>query len=179
MAELTVQIVLSALQTTGLLIGIFYYMMTLNNQRKAQEISLQSQQLALDTRQAQLFMQMFSKQTSKDAFEYQRVLGDHQYSTHEEWEELMENDMEFNEAWQYFAWLWESIGALLREEYVDIRLLALYNTSGTIDAWEYNKNIIYGNRFKYNNPRSWCEWEYCYTTLMKFIEENPEFAYTP
>ncbi len=69
--------------------------MTLNNQRKAQEISLQSQQLALNTRQAQFFMQMFSKQTSKDAFEYVRVLWDHQYSTQEECEALMEKDMEF------------------------------------------------------------------------------------
>jgi len=53
MVEVTYRMVLSTLQTTGILVGIFYYIMTLNNTRK-------SQRLTLESRQAQLFMQMLN-----------------------------------------------------------------------------------------------------------------------
>ena len=42
--------VLSTLQTTGLLVGIFYYIVTLNNQQKNQELTLIAQAQALETR---------------------------------------------------------------------------------------------------------------------------------
>ncbi len=40
MAEITYQMVLSTLQTVGLLVGIFYYIMTLNNTKENQRITL-------------------------------------------------------------------------------------------------------------------------------------------
>ena len=175
MVEITYQIVLSTLQTAGILAGITYYIITLKNQQKSQELTLKSQQQALETRQAQLFMQLVNRQTSKDAFEYQRVLGGSEWSTYDKWESLMDNNLAFNEAWHYFAWMWESIGALLREGLVDVRLLALYNASGTIDNWEWNKHIVYGMRERRNYQRCWCEWEYCYITLMNYLEDHPEF----
>ena len=115
----------------------------------------------------------------KEGHDQQEVLWAKQYSTYEEWMNLMDNDKEFRRAWLYFAWMWESIGVLLRMGLIDVRILALYSTSGTIDAWEYNKQIIYAHRLRIQYPRSWGEWEYCYTCLMKFIEENPEFKYNP
>ena len=42
MAEITYQMVLSTLQTVGLLVGIFYYVMTLNYSRKNQELQLET-----------------------------------------------------------------------------------------------------------------------------------------
>ena len=40
MAEITYQMVLSTLQTVGLLVGIFYYVITLRNQEKTRHASL-------------------------------------------------------------------------------------------------------------------------------------------
>jgi hypothetical protein len=56
MIDLTYQMVLSTLQTAGLLVGIFYYIMTLRNQQKTQEMQL-------ETRKAQLFMQIYNRFT--------------------------------------------------------------------------------------------------------------------
>jgi len=42
MVELTYQMVLSTLQTVGLLVGIFYYVMTLRNQQKNQRLAVES-----------------------------------------------------------------------------------------------------------------------------------------
>jgi hypothetical protein len=68
MTELTYQMVLSTLQTAGLLVGIFYYVTTMRNAQKTRELTLQSQELsrkaqehALKTREAQLFMQFYSQ----------------------------------------------------------------------------------------------------------------------
>jgi preprotein translocase subunit YajC len=44
MVEITYQMVMSTLQTAGILVGIFYYIMTLRNQRKNQELTLKAQE---------------------------------------------------------------------------------------------------------------------------------------
>ena len=46
MAEITYQMVLSTLQTVGLLVGIFYYVTTMRNAQKTRELTLESQELS-------------------------------------------------------------------------------------------------------------------------------------
>jgi hypothetical protein len=60
MAEITYQMVLSTIQTVGLLVGIFYYITTMRNAQKTRELALKSQELtrkaqehAVETRQIQ------------------------------------------------------------------------------------------------------------------------------
>ena len=83
MIEITYQMILSTLQTAGLLVGIFYYIMVLRNQQKNQEISLRNQELTLksqalatETRQAQLFMQLFDRWSDPH---FAKVYGDYRY----------------------------------------------------------------------------------------------------
>ena len=68
MVEITYQIVLSTLQTVGILMGIFYYIMTLNNTRKNQEMQL-------ETRQAQLFMQIVNQFTQPSMVDARSIAG--------------------------------------------------------------------------------------------------------
>ena len=70
MAEITYQMVLSTIQTVGLLVGIFYYVTTLRNAQKTRELTLQSMELtrkaqeqAVETRQAQLYNNIARAQT--------------------------------------------------------------------------------------------------------------------
>ena len=72
MAEITYQMVLSTLQTAGLLVGIFYYILTLRNQQKNQELTLRNQELTLksqkqteDTRKIQILHDI-NKWTTED-----------------------------------------------------------------------------------------------------------------
>jgi hypothetical protein len=62
MVEITYQIVLSTIQTVSLVIGIIYYLTIMRNNQK-------NQQLQLDTRKAQLYMQLFLRITSMDFIE--------------------------------------------------------------------------------------------------------------
>ena len=73
MVDISYQMVLSTLQTVGLLVGICYYVMTLRNQQRNQEISIRNQELTLkaqehatETRQAQLFMDHYKLDTSQE-----------------------------------------------------------------------------------------------------------------
>ena len=54
MVDVTYQMLLSTVQTLALLVGIFYYIMSLRNQQKTQEMQL-------ETRKAQLFMQIYNR----------------------------------------------------------------------------------------------------------------------
>lgn len=58
MVEITYQMVLSTLQTLSLGVGVIYYIMTLQNTRR-------NQQLTLETRQAQLLMQIYQELISE------------------------------------------------------------------------------------------------------------------
>jgi replicative DNA helicase len=46
MVEITYQMVLSTLQTIALIVGIYYYIMTIRANQRNQEISLKNQQLS-------------------------------------------------------------------------------------------------------------------------------------
>jgi len=67
MAEITYQMILSTLQTVGLLVGIYYYVMTLSYTRR-------TQQLTLENRRAQPWMQMMDTTWSKETREAFDVL---------------------------------------------------------------------------------------------------------
>ena len=58
MVEITYQMMLSTLQTVGLLVGIAYYITIMRNAQKTRELTLKSQEHATETRQAQLSMQL-------------------------------------------------------------------------------------------------------------------------
>ena len=59
MVDLTYQMFLSTVQTISLVIGIVYYLTIMRNNQK-------SQQLQLETRKAQLYMQLFLRITSEE-----------------------------------------------------------------------------------------------------------------
>ena len=59
MVDVRYQMVLSTLQTAGILVGIAYYIMTIRNQQKNQDMQL-------ETRQAQLFMQIYNRFNDRD-----------------------------------------------------------------------------------------------------------------
>ena len=59
MVDVTYQMVLSTLQTAGILVGIIYYLTIMRNSQK-------NQQMQLETRQSQLFMQLFQYHIDKD-----------------------------------------------------------------------------------------------------------------
>jgi hypothetical protein len=75
MVELTLPIMLQILQTAGIFVGIVYYITIMRNAQRTRQLTLESQELArkaqehmLETRQAQMFMQIYSESHNDPSF---------------------------------------------------------------------------------------------------------------
>ncbi len=193
--QVTFQTIYQFLQTMGILVGVFYYIMTIRtNQRnqeialKNQELTLQSQELtrksqeqALETRQAQLFMNIYNQSFANREWlnAYNKVMSTHwddydEYITIADFRNPDSADTEFLEAQSYVSSFYEGLGVFVKEGLVDIRMIALTMTYMTKSYWEKLAPIVYEGRKRMNYPRWLSEFEYLYDVLMKYIEEHPE-----
>jgi len=166
MVEITYQMVLSTLQTAGLLVGIFYYIMVLRNQQK-------SQKHADETRQAQLFMNIYKELLTGS--EVMDLILDMEYDDFEDFERKYgrDNNPEAYDMITKHMLVVEGVGVLVKEGYVSVRLVALL-TSGLIRiGWEKLRGYIFEMR-KRAFPRWSSEYEYLYNTLMEYAEKHPE-----
>ena len=68
--------------------------------------------------------------------------------------------------------------ALVRENYLDIKVIAGLMGALVKTSWEKQAPYILEMREKHNLPRGWIEWEYLYNALMNYAEENPERSLT-
>ena len=181
MAEITYQMLLSTIQTAGLLVGIFYYIMTLKNQQRNQELSLKAQQQTLETRQAQLFMGIYNQTVSSDYVSARTKVARLDYSNFNDFMKIYDPDLspeakENYEALDYMISFYEGLGVLVKEGLAPIRYVALLMAGITRRLWEKLGLVITEIREYNNQPRIASEWEYLYNELMKYIEEHPELA---
>jgi hypothetical protein len=158
----------------GLSIGIaaIYYTLTLRNTQRAQ-------QLQQETRQAQLFMNIYNQSfTNPHYLESIGKIMDNLWSNYEEFKSIYhygENkDPEFCLAYDLVCGFFEGMGVLVKENLLDIRLVALLVSNQTIRIWELNQLIIDDFREDMNAPRIWSEFEYLYNELIKYHEQHPE-----
>ena len=184
--QLTFQTIFQFLQTVGILMGVYYYIMTIRtNQRnqeiaqKNQELTLKAQEQALETRQAQIFMQIFDQSYNDPSFikawyRYQKL----QWNNIEDWERTLDPDdpegVLNREALGRVALYFEGLGVLVKENYVHIRLIALLMTGMVVTFWEKQIPIVDEARKLRNRARDLSEAEYLYNELMKYLEEHPE-----
>jgi len=65
--QVTFQTIFQFLQTLGILVGVFYYIMTIRTNQRNQEIAQKNQELQLESRNLQLFMQLYQQMSSPEA----------------------------------------------------------------------------------------------------------------
>ena len=127
MAELTLPVILQIIQTIGLLVGIFYYIMVLRNQQRTQE-------LAQETRLTQLTSDITEKLGSKD------FLRDFNELSQLEWEDVDDFRQKYDHtvntesyAQRWTIWMaFENLGYLLREGLIDMEILFNVAVTGAI-----------------------------------------------
>jgi hypothetical protein len=125
MVDVSYQMVLSTLQTVGLLVGIAYYVMSLNYTRKNQGISLRNQEEAIKTRNATLTNQILAPMISSEGTDKMILLQRTQVSRYEEWQEVCKSNIENLKAMHFLCSIYESIGISLREGIFDIEFFLL------------------------------------------------------
>jgi hypothetical protein len=132
MVDITYQMVLSTLQTAGLLVGILYYIFDLQNKREdqrlantRQELLLKSQEQALETRQVELYISLWekwnSKEFAKDRYDSYRMEWINRTDFHEKFNPS--SDWEAQASWNSFGRSIEGLADLHRKNLIDIEFL--------------------------------------------------------
>ena len=73
-----------------------------------------------------------------------------------------------------FTSVWEGVGVMVRENLIDIRLVALTASGDIMILWEKLFPLIEGLREHNNWPRFSVEYEYLYNEIKRFMEEHAE-----
>jgi hypothetical protein len=160
---------------TGVLVAAAYYVMNVRAQKKTQELTLKSQEQTLETRQAQLFMQLYDRWTFDVAEKFWDFLDD-DFKTAEELFEKERTDKEFRKSTAILSRYHEGLGVLVRFGLLDIKYIAYLASWPTRVYWEKYKPIIGDIRRLQKAPRADSESEYLYNELMKYMKEHPELA---
>ncbi len=170
------QTLFSYLTPISLTIGVFYHILTLNNTKK-------TQQHALETRQAQLYMQLYSFYDNKEFLkDYGNISQVFVYNDVEDWWEKYspQANIEAYSAWVRVGRFLDGVGILLRRNLIEPSLL--FDLLGDViqGAWEGADDTLGMERFIkegrtfWNRPILWQNYEYLYEEYMKYIEEKPE-----
>jgi hypothetical protein len=157
---------------TGISISLaaFYYINTLRNSQR-------NQQTQLETRQAQLFIQLYNRfRDDTEDLDIESSFLDVEIKSSEDFIRLWRTDEDFGKVLSTLGGFYEGIGVMVREGYIPVRLVALQWGGTTRRFWEKMEPYVSDVREAQTFPRAWAETEYLYSELMRYLEEHPELA---
>ena len=145
MAEpVTLQTLLTYLTLISVPVGVFYHIMTLRNTRRNQD-------LQLETRSLQLFMQLFQQMNTPDFLKNYIEILNWEWDAYHDFE--MKYGSDYNEeAWaKRVSWLrrYNVIGLMLRDKRIDAEFLFDFIGTGVINLWKKYEPIIMEQRVSY------------------------------
>ena len=154
--QVTFQTLFQFLQTVGILVGVYYYLMTIKNTRK-------NQQLQLETRQTQLFMQFLEKFTDlRNRGYWDDVYYEWKWNDYDDF--LRKYGPDSNpEEWMKFtaiAGVFETMGVLASHGSVDVKLMYDFQGGYPIRLWDKYEDIIDGYRIEREDPPKGMWFEY-------------------
>ena len=169
MAEpISIQTLLTYLTLISVPVGVFYHIMTLRNTRKNQE-------LQLETRQAQLFMDVyrdFKRPEIQKAFN--NIVYDWEWDSIEEFTEKYGRSNNYEEFHKYMLVysVYEGLGVLIYRNLIDVNMIEELMRSYVVSFWEKMAPVIYVWREQWPLAAEWME--YLYKEVKK-IESVPAY----
>jgi hypothetical protein len=172
--SLIVQMVGVSATATAAVVGVSSY---INSNKRAEEAKQKEQDTRnreLETRQAQIFINVNDKIQSKEfQSAYYKVVKT-SWSTWEEYSRLYRDKLEFRDAEQLVQGIFEGLGVLVREGLLPIRMVALLLCGMTRLYWEKHIPMLAEGRRMIGSRRLYSENEYLYDELMKYLGIHPE-----
>ena len=160
-------------ETLAIIVGVIIALQQLGDIKQTRETEL-------ETRQAQLFMNIYNQGFTNPQFLEAMLTVSHlHWESLEEYQALLDytNPETRNNrlAMTMLIGFYEGVGVLVKENLLDIRMVALLMTGPMKSFWEKLEPIVEERREYRNYPRWVSETEYLYNELMKYISEHPEF----
>ena len=167
MAEpVTLQTLLTYLTLISVPVGVFYHIMTLRNTRKNQDMQL-------ETRQAQLFMNFYLHMATDEAQKADYDLIRIDFKNVEDWNAILEDKDKFSSFFKR-ATYFEGLGLLVRKKFLDIDMVAGLYSGAIMSWWEKYEAGTKAIREHYGWPRAMIEAEFLYDSVIEYARDHPE-----
>ncbi len=164
---------------TGVLVAAVYYIYNMGQTKKTQDLTLKAQQQQLETRQVQLYMQLYQQLNSKETVRSMVELLNMEWKDYDDFERKYggESNPE-NYALRHSAWyLFDGLGYLLREKLVEPKMM--YKLVGLEVPWHWKKyrDIIVETRAKVKLVNMYDDFEYLSEAMSKIqLEIDPSWG---
>jgi len=162
MVELaTLQAISYIMGSLGVFAAALYYILNIQSNRRNQELALKAQQETLETRQAQLFMQLYSIYDSREfLIDYTDVCWKHEYSDLDDWMKKYhpQKDPQAYASFMRLGRFYEGVGILVEKKLISLDLVLELMSEAILFSWDRLKVYAYGQRELTNMP-IWAHFE--------------------
>ena len=157
------QTILTYLTLISVPVGVFYHIMTLNNTRK-------NQALTLETRQAQLLMNIMNTFNSNELRKQWHLVESSTWDNYDEFHEKYHKGTEELTAVVRHFTFFESIGSLVDKNLLDVEMINGALAMGIVITWRKYEDIILEDRDRFRSPTLWGSFESLYIKLSNRVE---------
>ncbi len=174
----TLQAVSYIMGSLGVSVAAIYYVYSMRISQKNQEFTLKAQEQTLETRQAQLFMQLYTIFTN---YEFKTKWNDMMNVW--DWKDFEDfnskygwatNPAEFSK-FDFIGTFFEGIGVLVKRGLVDVTLVDDLMSGHIVSGWEKFGPLVKDFRIALNWPQCLEWWEYLYHEVKSIMEkQHPE-----
>jgi hypothetical protein len=151
----------------GLIVSILYYTSVLQNANKTRKLQLRAQELATETRQAQLFMNIYNHWNTSDFWKNYWSILDREWTDYDDYQSKYgrKNSLEANaNAATLFAF-YEGLGVLVKRGLIDPHFVDDLLGGTIINYWEKMEPIYVEMRVRTNYPQIATQIEFLYETI--------------
>jgi len=160
---------------TAAFIAVRSYINANKQTEEAKKIEQNTRDRELQTRQAQMFMNIYNLLTTKELSSALSIYSKYQWKNYREWRELINSKKEFSEAMNILTYYWEGIGVLVKEGFLDVRLVSLLTGGMARRFWEKLLPIMDEAR-----ADMWVsflsETEFLYNELLMYLGKHPKVS---
>ena len=147
----------------GLTASIAYYTNVLRNANK--------------TREAQLFMQIYSQWNSTELQRHYRIVMEAQFENYDDYVENFMSDFDNRIAVNSVAVFFEGVGVYVKRGLIDVSMVDDLMSEAIMSFWDKSKPIIYETRTRNNLPQFAEFVEYLSIEVKDIFEkQHPELA---
>jgi|GEM_PF-992015 len=164
-------------QTIGVLIAAASVVIGVMNSVLMSRREDRRNQLTLETRQAQLFMQIYQQFNSKEFMtQYNDIIQNWSWADFDDFIQKYASDIDTFSSLSSVGTFFEGIGVLVKRGLVDPGLVDDLMSGHTMQSWEKLQPFYIEGRRRWNWPQLGEWWEYLYNEIKAIVEkQHPEF----
>jgi len=152
----TIQMVSQIAGALGVCIAAIYYIINLKNNQK-------NMKTTLETRQTQLFMQLFAQYNTKDFMnDFGRVAYQMEYKNLADWQEKYSpmNNLDYWASWSRVGRFFDGVGILVKSGLIDVDLVVEELRELNLYSWDKMSSWVYEIRSVMKSESTWENFEF-------------------